>query len=273
MIKYNLIDKMKNEGILESIFDATNGKLIIASDNSFAISSILEELKIAAWSGRFELYNGSTKVNPDVTSDNIIIAVCTMMAYSMPKVTPEFSVATLYRESKESFTFDILVLPVSSSLEFSEVATGSLDKSDNVIETEYVKPNSETEIFNSLKAHNVVFVQDLSIKVIEGIKEKRSDIKEINYLNTISDGYTIATDDGVIVIKFDAPDNLSVEYSDCISFIASALKYGVVFVCNTTWVKFFLELTSVVDEINLSSVVVYNNSVFGPMGNTDLYTV
>lgn len=271
MTKYNLLVRSENEGILESIIDSANGKLIIASDNSFAISSILEELKNAAWAGGFELYNGANKVNPDVTSDVVIIAVCTQMSYSMPKVTPEFTVATFIRESKESFVFDIEILPVTASLKFGDTL-GEISKAEDTVETPY-KQDDESEIFNSLRAHNVVFVQDLNNGVIKGIKSKRDDVKEFHTVTTICEGYVVTGDDGVIVPRFDAPESLTLEHADCISFMSNALKYGVTVLCNTSWVKFFLELTSTEDDINLSSVVIYNNSLFGPMGNTDLYTV
>lgn len=271
MIKYNLLMRDENEGILKSIFDTANGKLIISSDNSFAISSILEELKVAAWSGEFELYNGSIKVNPDVTSENVIIAVCTQMTYSMPKVTSDFKVANLTRESRESFVFNIIVLPIEASLEFGDTL-GTIEKVSDVPEVLATR-DDETEIFNSLRVHNVVFIQDLNTKVVKGVKDKREDVKEINSINTISEGYSITADDGVIVFNFDAPESFTLEHNDCVSFISSSLRYGVTIMCNTTWVRFFLEFTSMEDGINMSSVVVYNNSVFGPMGNAGLYTV
>lgn len=268
MTKFNLLMRAENEGILESIIDSAHGKLIIASDNSFAISSILEELKGAAWAGGFELYNGSVKVNPEVNSDTVIVAVCTQMSYSMPKITPEFKVATFTRESKESFVFDIEISSIKNSDEFGYMVDGM----SIPVPTPAIKPDDETEIFNSLRAHNVVFVQDLNDGVIQGVENKRDDVKKINSVTTISEGYVVTTDDGVIVPRFDAPSNFTVEHSDCMAFISNALKYGVTIMCNTTWVRFFLELTSTEDDINLSSVVIYNNSVFGPMGNAELYT-
>jgi|GEM_PF-4232170 hypothetical protein len=158
--------------------------------------------------------------------------------------------------------------PVRNAQEFGE----QVEESAITTTTTRLEADDENEIINSLRAHNVVFVQDLNDGVVQGVRSQREDVKLLSSVTTISDGYVVTIDDGVIVIKFDAPESLTPEHMDCTSFIADALKYGVIILCNISWVKFFLELVSIEDDISISSVVIYNSSVFGPMGNTELYT-
>jgi hypothetical protein len=269
-VKYNLLMRDENEGIIASIIDGANGKLIIASDNSFLISSIVEELKEAAMSGSFELYNGNTKVNPTVKSEVQIVAVNSRDKGSVAAnvVTHEFKIATFTKESKESFSFDIVVEPIkrNSGYAMSGKATSAVSNVPAV-------KDDLTKILNSIKDNNVVFIQDLTDKVSNSIKDSRDDTTVFANISSFSNDYVITGDDGVMVAKFDAPEHSTIEHRDCMSFVPNALKAGVTVVCNTTWVRFFLELTSIEYEISLSSVVIYNNSDFGPMGNKELYRV
>lgn len=275
-MRYNLLVQEENNGVLESIVDSTDGKLVIVSDNSFVISTIVEELKDGALAGGFNLYNGDRLINPNIYSDVKIIVACVkdIKTFTHPVIDNTYHVAFLTRDKIDSFVFDIEVKPAVSCIIFDKQYELFNDETAAALEIHSSEDKSNNDIVESLKSHNVVFIQNITSNVVELIKANRNSMLIVNRVNYLVEEYVNnRNEEDLIILNYSCPAHGDVEYYDNLHIIADIIKSGVIFVCDTSWVRLFLELTSIKDDINLTSVVIYNTTDLGPMGNTPLYRI
>lgn len=275
-MKYNIMHKEENLSLIQSLVDSYYGKLVITSLNSFVISNLLEELKEGADNGGYNLYNGNILLNPQVKSDIKIILVGLLNIKDIDKsiIDESFYVAEFNKDETDDFVFNV----TAKSIKEFDILYSNPNIVNNTVD-------DSNDILQNLKSHNVIFIQDINDKVINDIKKEYTVLKYETADLLISDSYLLTPEgsymDGIeseyditnytaLVVDFDVPED-PIKVEDLKTSIVSYLDKGVKFIGGVNWVKLFLELSYSNYNINMSSVVIYNSSNFGLMGNDELF--
>lgn len=271
-MEYNFFSK-DNEGVLSSILDSASSNLVFASDNAFATSALLEELSPGAKDGSYKLFNGSACINPEVESVFCIVVTSLgrVMNHEISMLNCTYKVVIFTRAEENSFKFNITIQDYSE-FEHFKVAT-TMDEVTQAINSFNERSlDICSTVLGSLKSHNVIFLQNVDDNIVKILEDNNEATYSVHKFEELSGDSVILTKDAnLVVILCDSPDENCVGYYDSLGAITYLLKSGVIIVCNTTWVRVFIDLATVESTINLNTTVIYNSPDFGEMGNKELY--
>lgn len=274
-MEYNIINKEANEQSFLELFEECKGKVIITSDNAFTVSSVVKDLQSSSFAnaGSLTLYNGVKCVMEYKDSAYTVIVVPTNVVRELCdyfKDLRDFYVAHMCPSEEDVFIFEFSIEQyINGVLEDDECAsTESNTPRDTAVEGSDVN----TEIVSGLYANNVVFIQDIDDKVIRLVKNEKDDVLVFKSIESFFKSHESSFwNNCTIILSFELEDGDDTDLY-CRDVFSSLLKSGVTFVCNMSWIKLFLSVPAVDEDVNIKSVVIYNSKDFGPMGNTVLYT-
>ena len=276
-MEYNIINKEGNGSTFLALFEECKGKVVITCNNSFVTSSVIDELKTSslANAGSIALYNGVKCIIDTKDPQYMVIVSSIHDVHELAdyfKDIESFYVANLSPTKEDVFVFTFDITPYQK-MSIPEAA--ATVKGESTVEERHkaaISNSINSEIISSLHANNVVFIQNIDDKVLRIVDGEKEDVHVFKSMKSFLDSYESSFwNDCTMVLCFELDEEDSGDLY-CRGVISSLLKSGVTFVCNTSWIKIFLAVPAVDDDVNITSSVIYNSNDFGPMGNTVLYT-
>lgn len=270
MIKYNTVITDTNETLLKDIIENNDGKVIFTSDNSFIVSSVLNNLvELTNEDSDYNLYNGIREICCNGRSKNLIVTGKQVISdLDKSLIDDTYVVADFVQDDDSFFEFSVFIKSVTDYVTFS----GSVDAGSNVITSKSTEKEASDPIEGAIKSNNIVFIQSIDDSAVSRIKKI---CKVVEVFDTVTD-YTMAmlndvyNDVECIVIKFPCPD-FDVDVDQCKSLLKSYLSSGISVVCDTSWIVMFLEASCDGDFIDFTSTAIYNTDNLKVTGNQKIF--
>lgn len=260
--RISMVYSGENKEIYENILKDYGKDFVIlfVCKNAYAISTVLIELS-NLYEDRINLYNE----NEMICSCEGAPIIVTSSIHNIKKSISRFNNGTLFKvveltESEDSIYEYKYTLKDMESISNPEYGVNNEDDSDYKI-----------ELINNLKSKNVIFIQEINDEIKSIVKEVRP---EVIYINTIEglQSYIDSEDsiNSTIILDCDIPID-ELELSNVKAYIKTLIKVGVTFICNTSWIKIFVDITANEYDININSTVIYISNDFSTMGNDVLF--